>query len=217
MKINRLVIYTPNLISQTDFYKNVLGVEVISETTTFAELKFGDTILELQYFTEAKPYHFAINIPSNQEHEALAWLKQRVNVLPYQGEELVDFINWNAKSIYFYDRDKNIVELIARKNLNINSNEAFNAKQFLCVSEIGISINNVADIYHRINTIKEVPLYFGNLDWFCAAGDEYGLFIIIDQSKKGWLPNNDYAYTSDFKIRGDVNFDFVNGKIIPVN
>lgn len=217
MKISRLVIYTPNLISQTDFYKNVLGVEVISQTKTSAELKIGNTILELIFSPKATPYHFAINIPSNQEHQALAWLKQRVNVLTYQGEELVDFINWNAKSIYFYDTDKNIVELIARKNLNINSTEAFNAKQFLCLSEIGISINNVADIYHRINTIKEVPMYFGNLDWFCAAGDELGLFIIIDQSKKGWLPNNDFAFTSDFKIRGDVNFDLVNGKIIPVN
>jgi catechol 2,3-dioxygenase-like lactoylglutathione lyase family enzyme len=214
MKISRLVLYTKNLNLQTEFYESVLGVEIINESKTSAELKFGATILELNYSSEAKPYHFAINIPSNQEHEALAWLKERVKVLTYQGEELVDFINWNAKSVYFYDADKNIVELIARKNLNINSNKVFNAQQFLSISEIGMSVTNVSHIYHQINLIKTVPLYFGNLDWFCAAGDEHGLFIIIKQSKKGWLPNNDFAYTADFKLRGDVNFDFVNGKII---
>jgi len=217
MNISRLVLYTSHLDAQIDFYKNTLGVEIISESKHSAKFKIGSTLLELIYEKDAKPYHFAINIPSYKEHEALAWLKQRVEVLKHNGEELIDFINWNAKSMYFYDPDKNIVELIARKNLDIVANEEFSAKQFLEISEIGMAITDVAGAFKALNDIKETPLYFGNLDWFCAAGDEHGLFIIIDKTKKGWMPSNDLAYTSDFKMRGDVNFDFLNGKIIKLN
>ncbi len=213
MIIKELLIYTSKLNEQIEFYRDVLALAVINKSENSISFKIGYSTLTFCYNDLAKPYHFAFNIPSNKEHEALAWLKQRVKVLTYQGNELVDFVNWNAKSIYFYDADKNVVEFIARKNLKIEISEPFNSTKLLGISEIGLSVNNVAGIYHKINSIRKTDLYFGNLEWFCAAGDELGLFIIIDQNKKGWMPCNDYAYTSDFKISGDINFEFVNGEI----
>lgn len=214
MKIRRLVLYTSHLSNQIDFYKNTLGVEIISESEHSAVFKIGATLLEFVLAENTKPYHFAINIPSYKEIEALAWLKERVGILKHNGDELIDFVNWNAKSMYFYDADKNIVELIARKNLDIEAGEKFSAKQFLEISEIGMSVKDVSGTFRRLNDVDEMPLYFGNLDWFCAAGDEHGLCIIINQNKKGWMPTNDYAYTANFKLRGDVNFEFLNGKIL---
>lgn len=214
MQISRLVLYTAHLDNQIDFYKNSLGLEVISKDKDSVEIKIGSTILELIYDKNAKPYHFAINIPSNKEHEALAWLKERVDILKHNGEELIDFINWNAKSMYFYDPDKNIVELIARKNLNIIADEEFDSNQFLEISEIGLAVTDVSGSYRRLNDIEEVELFFGNLDWFCAAGDEHGLCIIINKHKKGWMPSNDEAFTADCMVRGDFNFNFINGEIL---
>ena len=214
MKISRLILYTTNLKAQTDFYKNVLNVEVLQESVDTAELKFGESILEFKQNTHARPYHFAINIPSFMEAEALTWLKQRVEILKHHGDEIVDFVNWNAKSIYFYDKDKNIVELIARRNLNLVFEGEFNAEQFLEISEIGLAVNEVSRVFEHLNLMDEVPLYFGNLDWFCAAGDEHGLCIIINKNRKGWMPTDDEAFTADCMVRGDLNFNFINGKII---
>lgn len=213
MIIDELTIFTKNLEAQYQFYVNSLNIPCIDKTKSAFKLEIGNTLLIFEYSLNAKPYHFAINIPSSKETEALAWLKNRVEILTFHNEEIIDFVNWNAKSIYFYDIDKNIVEFIARKNLKIESDEPFSSKQLLRVSEIGMAVTNVEEIYKQINSIKHTPIYFGNTKWFCAAGDELGLFIIIDQNKKGWMPNNDFAYTSDFKLRGNICFDFIGGKL----
>lgn len=214
MRIDELSIFTPNLEAQYQFYVSKLNINCLSKSNTSFKLQIGSSVLNFICEPNAKPYHFAFNIPSNKETEALQWLKSRVEIQKFHDAEIVDFINWNAKSIYFYDADKNVVEFIARKNLKIISDKFFDSNQLLYISEIGMSVSDVQTVFSKINAIKKTPLYFGNLDWFCAAGDEQGLFIIIDQSKKGWMPNNDFAYTCDFKLRGDINFDFVDGKII---
>lgn len=214
MKIERLVIYCSDLSKQIEFYQNTLQVQLLSQTNSSAEFKLGLSVLELQLSARFHPYHFAVNIPSNQELEALQWLKKRVEVLKHHGQEIVDFVNWNAKSVYFYDADKNIVELIARKNLQNTSQNSFGSNAFLEISEIGLAVEDVSTAFNHLNAISDTPLYFGNLDWFCAAGDEHGLCIIINKHKKTWMPSNDIAYTADCRVRGELNFNFMNGKII---
>ena len=66
----------------------------------------GDSLLTFRVDKKSTPYHFAFNIPSNKEKEALVWLKHRAGILSSDGEEIVDFKSWNAKAIYFYDTDK---------------------------------------------------------------------------------------------------------------
>src|SRR5687768_1312330 len=117
MKINKLILLTSRLEEQTEFYKNVLGFKVVEQTPDHTSFKIGTSILSFYFRETATPYHFAFNIPANQINEALTWLKTKVEVLrDDENNEVQDFIEWNAKAIYFYDMDNNIVELIARKN-----------------------------------------------------------------------------------------------------
>ena len=215
MNINRLTLYSNNIAEQKAFYSDVLDFLVIETTENSIDISIGDSTLCFIQSDHATPYHFAINIPSNKEHEALDWLKQRLEILCYENDELIDFPNWNAKAMYFYDADKNIVEFIARKNLNINTSSPFSAEQCIEISEIGLSVINIEETYGSLNAIKPLPVYFGSFDMFCAAGDERGLFIIIDKHKKLWFPSNDVAHTSDFSIEGDYNFRFIKGKVLP--
>src|SRR5438874_12694704 len=85
-------------------------------------------------------YHFAINIPANKIREAKAWLSNKVQLLWMEDykSDIADFVNWHAKSVYFFDPAGNIVELIARFDLDNTSDEIFSSKQFLSVSEIGL-------------------------------------------------------------------------------
>ena len=143
MKIKELTLFTQNLNTQIDFYSNVLEFEIIACDKVSCSFKMGSSILTFKAQENSKPYHFAFNIPSNKENEVSIWLKERVSLLPHQGEEIIDFESWNAKAMYFYDLDMNIVEFIARKNLNINSNSAFSSKSILNISEMALDRKSV--------------------------------------------------------------------------
>ncbi len=200
MKIKGLKLYTNNLAKQKEFYISLLSCNLVDETNDSFTIKLVDSLLTFSKSDDKPYYHCAINIPSNQIEEALQWLKQRVEILPFENEEIVDFVNWNAKSIYFYDAGKNIVELIARKNLNINRNEEFSANSFLHISEIGYPTNDVKKSYHYLNTNYNLDKYDCDEKRFCAIGDEYGLLIVVNYNLKKWFPTRDEALPFPFEI-----------------
>lgn len=200
MTIQDLKIYTSNLEKQVEFYTTCIGLELLEKTAFEAIFKIGKSTLILKKSTLFKPYHIAINIPSNTINEALNWLKLRVDILKDGNHEIHDFKNWNAKAIYFYDNDNNILELIARQNLNIESSDPFDSKSFLEISEIGLPVNNITETYKALDSIMPIKKYYGNFERFCALGDENGLFICINKNLKTWYPTNDIAYSSEFEI-----------------
>jgi catechol-2,3-dioxygenase len=201
MEIKELKIYSSKIKEQADFYSEVLGLSVIKLTEDNVLLEFGKSILNIEFKAETTPYHFAINIPSNKEYEALEWLKSRVGILKEEGNEIQDFDFWNAKAIYFYDKDKNIVELISRKNLNNLSNQKFDSNQFLKISEIGLPTLNIENEFKQLKGLTGIEIFDGGFERFCAIGDENGLFICINKKVKYWYPTNDKAFSSEFEIR----------------
>jgi hypothetical protein len=159
------------------------------------------------------PYHFAFNIPANREVDALIWLKKRVQILPFGHEEIINFKSWNANAIYFYDKDRNIVEFISRKNLDIPNKKPFSSGSILNISEIGLATTRIEKIYQELNRMQRIEIFDGNFKRFCAAGNDEGMFILVNHKIKKWFPTNDEVFVSDFGIRGDYNFEFVNGRI----
>jgi len=200
MKINTLKLYSANFEAQVAFYNDKLGIPLLNKNTKEASFKLGKSILTLKKSVTFQPYHFAINIPSNQINEALTWLKERVTILKDENNEIQHFKNWSAKAIYFYDEDKNIVEFIARENLHQNSDALFTSKSLVEISEIGVPTTNIESIFNSITKFAPLKKYDGNFERFCAIGNENGLFICINKNIKDWFPINDPAYTSDFEI-----------------
>ena len=173
----------------------------------------GRSVLTFVYAKEFKPSHFAFNIPSNSIAKAHNWLKNRVAILTYEGKPVADFKSWKAKAIYFYDTDKNIVEFIARKNLNMNSSRQFSSSELLSISEIGIASTDIETIYNRLNNMKEIPIFGGEFSSFCAVGNDEGLFILVNKNIKTWFPTMEDIYISDVIVKGDHNFAYRNGKL----
>ncbi len=213
MKISHLTIFTNNLKEQTSFYSEVLGFQIITKTSNSVTLKTGESFLEFREKKQVNPYHFAFNIPKNKVEEVYKWLQNRVKLIADHTNKIIHFKKWNATAMYFYDKDQNIVEFIARANLDITSNKIFSSEEIISISEIGIPTNNIEPIYKQINNIKKIAIYDGSFDRFCAIGNEEGLFIIIKKEIKKWFPSMDTAYSEDFIIKGDYNFKYINGKI----
>jgi len=202
MKIQALEIFTPNLEAQTKFYSQVLELDIIEKTNNSVSFQIGFSILKLKYREIHTPYHFAFNIPANQQKEALQWLKERVEIIKYENSEIQYFNFWNAYAIYFYDADKNIVELIARKTLSNSSEKPFSKNSVLEISEIGLPTFDIDKAHKILKEVTGISIYSGSVERFCAIGDAHGLFILINKNlKKEWFPTNDKTESSDFMIR----------------
>lgn len=213
MKISEVILYSNNIQNQKHFYHDVLRFELILDTPDGISFKVGGSRLTFVYKGHFNSSHFAFNIPSNQIQGALEWLKGRVEILPFENKPIVDFKSWNAESIYFYDADYNILEFIARKNMNTITHGDFSSSEVLSISEMGMATTNIESIYKTINGIREIPIFDGDFSRFCALGNDEGLFILVDKNKKTWFPTGEEAYISDFIIKGDYNFAYTNGKI----
>ena len=216
MKIKELLLYTNNFESQVDFYTRVLNLSIVEKSLGRVSFKAGESRLTFEFRDKFTAYHIALNIPSNREIEALNWLQRKVEIIPFEGKDLIDFKNWNAKSMYFYDADRNIIEFISRKDLKLISTPKFSSNSILSISEIGIGTNNIQKVYTDINALRPIDIFDGNFNKFCALGNHEGLFIIANMKEKTWFPSNDKIHPSEFQIRGDYNFDFINGKIIEI-
>lgn len=213
MKIKEVILFTNNLNSQKQFYNSVLGFEQLEDSPKKIQFKAGGSVLTFQFKEDFKPSHFAFNIPSNAINDALIWLRKKTEVLDCEGQKIADFSNWKAKAIYFYDADKNIAEFIARERITVESDETFSPNSILSISEMAIATEDIETIYKTINQIKPIAIFDGDFDRFCALGNDEGLFIVVDKTKKKWYPTDDKVFTSDFIIKGDYNIAYTNGKI----
>jgi catechol 2,3-dioxygenase-like lactoylglutathione lyase family enzyme len=199
MRFTAIQFRTPDLHLLQEFYGQILGLPVRC-TDQQLEVTIGYTRLSFLPGAAVPPYHFAINIPANKGPEALEWLKSRVSILPFLGNELVPFTAWNAEAMYFLDPAQNIVELIARKNLPNASEAPFSTSQWLGISEIGTPVSTIQPFYDWLHRETGMKVYSGEMDRFCAIGDEEALFIAVDRYRKKWIPVDCTAEPAPFRV-----------------
>lgn len=224
MKILALNLFTSNLHLQKEFYTKSLGLKLTANSPDSFSVQAGVSSLKFteNNLPEAPFYHFAFNIPENQMNEAIDWLNKKTKLIEYEGSPVIDFPNWNAHSVYFYDTAGNIVELIARHNLKNSSNEPFSAASLLNISEIGMPVDSVKEFVELTKDKLNEKLWWGNLETFAAIGDEEALFIAVT-AKRNWFPTEKPCniYPLSVKVHKDnmlpvkidySNYSFILGK-----
>jgi catechol-2,3-dioxygenase len=164
-------------------------------------------------------YHFAFNIPENQINQALQFVKRFASPLldTETGETIIDFVNWNARAIYFLDPAGNIVEFIARHDLPNASNRRFSGNSLLEISEIGLPVGEVGRAFEELHEKLMIDRYSGNFERFCAAGDEHGL-LILTETDRNWYPTEIPSRPFDLSVEVETpekkgRVDFREGKI----
>ncbi|AZQ65125.1 VOC family protein [Flammeovirga pectinis] len=197
MEIKKLVLFSSDITKQKAFYQDVLGFKLAEIKSDYFNFNIGNSLLEFRVGSTYSPYHFAINIPAYKEKEAVHFLNDRLNVLSYNKQLIQDFENWNAKAVYFYDADNNIVEFISRRNLKNSTTKTFDLTQCLSISEIGIATTQLERTFEFFNKMN-LSIYDGSFEKFLAVGDEEGLFICVHPDKKKWFPTDDKIHKSNF-------------------
>jgi catechol-2,3-dioxygenase len=222
MRIEALTVFSKNIGAQEQFYSGKLSFPITTIDERSFQINIGSSELRFIERAGATPYHFAFTIPSNLEEECQDWLRRRIKILKFNDKEVVPFPDWNARAMYFYDSDKNIVEFISRRNLNFYSDKKFGTDCLIEVSEIGVATGNIKKVYDCLNGKLDLVIFDGNFDSFCAIGDERGLFITVDINKKRWFPSDDLIHISDFITtietpNGVVEISYTNGELDVIN
>lgn len=191
MEILEIELLTNDIEATVRFYAEILGLEIISRNKDWVTFATGATKLTFRFSKTEKPvYHFAFDIPNNQLLEAFEWAESRTEILEViPPNKIADFYNWNAKSFYFYDNNGNILECIARFNLENKSEEPFDGTSIVSISEIGFVAKNVSELCDELVGKYGLPVFSmqPKLDKFIVLGTETGLFILAAEGKY-WYP-----------------------------
>lgn len=193
MHIQKIHIFTTNLQAQRDFYTQILQLSVENVDQNRLRFQCGVSQLYIQQQPNFRGvYHFAFNIPQNQFADAKTWIKARHGLMTdRQGKEEYHFANWNAHSCYFVDAGGNILEFIARHDLNNPSDAPFSPDSILSISEVDLVDENVSTLRDALCENIDGLEVFRNTESadFCALGDDYGLFILAKRGRE-WYPES---------------------------
>jgi hypothetical protein len=177
----RLQAPAQSLESLTAFYSDRLGLPHA----------IGETTLEFAAGEGAPFYHFALLVPGDRFDAALAWARDRVELLPDRatGEVVFDFSNWDAQACYFHDPAANIVELIAHRGIGETGVEGeFAGRELLGVSELGL-VGNTAAMAGTLRVALELEPWDGSLEeGRLAFLGERARTLILGPPGRGWLP-----------------------------
>ncbi|MBF4608541.1 hypothetical protein [Curtobacterium sp. VKM Ac-1393] len=143
--------------------------------------------------------HLAITIPTGTFDDAVAWIAGVATVLvDADGRDEFDGPpNWNSRSVYFEGPDRQLLELIERRDLAASTSAApapaparAGAVPLVSVSEVGIA---VPDVLGAVETLRHAGLEaYANppVEGFAAVGDVDGLVILVSPDRR-WFPTGD--------------------------
>lgn len=204
MNILELTLLSNNLNETEKFYNGLLELEIINKTNFSISFSTQQTILTFIKTENQNPfYHFAFNIPNNKLVEALTWINSKIDIIEIKPNiKIADFESWNAKSFYFYDNNNNIVEFIARFDLDNKSGKNFESSSILSISEIGFAVENVKNKSIEIATKNNLTNFSKQVkrDDFVVLGNDNGLLIFVE-NKRPWYPTNKPAEKYWMKIK----------------
>ncbi|KAA5535048.1 glyoxalase [Taibaiella lutea] len=196
MKILEVELLTADLQSIEKFYSNKLQLNTVHKDEQSISYNAGHSRLTFRITETLQPvYHIAFEIPCNKLNEAIEWLSRSIALIPFENHNvIVDFENWNAKSVYFYDDNQNILEFILRFDNDIKSNDAFSTATILNISEVGLVNENVLQFGEALSERYDLPYYEKQppRENFCALGSSEGLFV-ISGNERNWFPTDTKA------------------------
>ncbi|RTY95358.1 VOC family protein [Flavobacterium sp. GT3R68] len=197
MNILEIHLLTNSIIETDHFYSKILGFKSTMKSDDQIAFQIGTTRVYflLSVKIQNPIYHFAFDIPGNKLGEALDWVQEKAKIIEYEPDHyIVDFVNWNAKSFYFYDNNRNILECITRFDLKNTSENDFNSASFIKISEIGLVTADVLSFCDNLNSEYGLDFYEKQPKSpnFSVVGNVNGLFIVSGK-KRNWYPTSHKA------------------------
>jgi hypothetical protein len=176
------------------FYMDLLGLPIIMESSDEIAFQAGNSVFQFVQTEEKKRkpfYHFAFNIPENKIIPAREWLLKRTPLVPTPPrlrdakypDNVRHFANWNAHSIFFFDPAFNVVECIARHDLDNAATGDFSVNDLLNISEIGFMVERQEEAAKWVMAETGLDSYPSDANSPWAVGDENGLLLCLPKGR----------------------------------
>lgn len=208
MKILEIQILTDDIKATEKFYTETLGFHSICKDLNSISFSAGYSVLTFKQSHKLNPtYHFAFNIPNNKLEESINWITEKLDIIKVSGNSIIaNFADWNAKAIYFYDNNRNILEFITRYDLNNSTDKTFDGSSIQSISEIAIVTDNVAELTDQLIENYKISLFpkQKRRENFTALGNDNGL-LIISQTNRNWYPTDQPAKKYFTKIKMQID------------
>ncbi|MCG8458656.1 MAG: hypothetical protein MI919_20445, partial [Holophagales bacterium] len=209
------------LASMKAFYHGSLGFPVLEETPDLLTVVGGTTPITFvaadreQHGPEhGEPwYHVAFNIPENKLRLAREWQLERTELIPTPKRQqdpafpsdVRHFPNWNAHSVFFWDPAGNLLEYIARHDLDNRASGPFTSNDILYASEIAFVVDDQPATARQLNRDLGLGVYPPDAGFWWAMGDELGLLLCIPERRWGEntaTPKRFAVFPTEATIRG---------------
>ncbi len=129
-------------------------------------------------------YHMAFNIPENVFQQGKAWLVERTPLLIKDGQDEIYFVFTDSHSCYFYDPDENVLELIARHQINpTKEDQTFEVTDILGIGEMSLTVKDVLEVGEQLAEIgvlerRERPLNGASLNFLGPVADGTHILLV---------------------------------------
>jgi len=188
MEIRQLQLATRSIEDTASFYERI-GCPV-SVDGGVVHVAVGTTRLVFRRLDDLiGAHHLAFTIPTGSFDAATTWLRGVATVLGADGvDEFEGPPNWNSRSVYFEGPDRQLLELIERRDLGAAS--AAGPARLVSVSEVGLA---VPDVLGAVETLRHHGLEsYANAPGpdFAPVGDVHGLLILVSPGRR-WFPTLD--------------------------
>ncbi|WP_155591669.1 VOC family protein [Lysinibacillus cavernae] len=210
MQITKAKLFIHDMKEMQEFYCNQLGFTLLEKTDDYFTIAVGESAMTFERVPSSinKQYHFALNIPSNLFQQAKIWAKERVGLLESEGQDEVYFEFLKAYSCYFYDPEGNILELIARQEVNQQHHHTaiFSIEHVLHIGEINLTTDEISTVAKQLNEYAIKPIENKELqpDALNFLGNyEDGANILLGPSKRLWYFSDKKAIISPICIEID--------------
>lgn len=194
-----VTLYTNQLKQLRGFYGNVLELPIEQSTDEYFQLSIGTSTIIFRHSDLQTSYHFAINIPGNQFTLAKHWAKERVLLNREASVDEIYYARFEADAFYFEDPTGNVIELIARRNVDKWSD--FSIESFLNLSEVSITTPFVEETGEKLQSIG-IPIS-GHVQ---IEPDELNFlgkkdtFILLVPPQRKWYFSKNMSKTSPLEI-----------------
>jgi hypothetical protein len=215
-----------NFVNNKRFWSKVMGFDVDSVAPNsfkvnigFNSVTFINNSGALDTSSSVTPkYQFTISIPSNQIENCYSWLLDADSsnsskiaepakfwIDAESGAAIYRRNQYNSQSIYIKDAGNNIIEILARHDLNNTAEGEFNRGMFLGITEVGVVSRDLRKSAEALKAAYGVEEVVGSSNSYKPMGGPMGL-LKLNIEGKIWTPTeNEIAvgYPMTIRVRKD--------------